>query len=174
MFTGSDADVQRRRRPTQDPESPPRPGSTVAIATRLLGRRDHTIAELRAALVDRGHAIDEVESAIDRFASDGSLNDRRVALAHVRRASQIKGRGRVRIERELAARGISSEIVGEALAAMADDDEVAALERILIRKRVPAVLGMPERRRLFQQLLRRGFRADLIARALKFRPDADT
>ena len=73
--------MQHRRRQTKDPESPPRPGTTAAVALRLLARRDHTIAELRAALVDRGHAIDEVESAIDRFTSDGSLDDRRVRRA---------------------------------------------------------------------------------------------
>ena len=163
--------MHRRRRQTTDHESPPKPGSTAAVALRLLGRRDHTIAELRAALVDRGHAIDEVESAIDGFTTDGALDDRRVALAHVRRASQIKGRGRLRIERELAARGIPSEIVSEALSSWADDDEAAALERILARKRLPPQLSMPERRRLFQQLLRRGFRADVIAKVLKMRQD---
>jgi regulatory protein len=165
--------MQRQRRLTKDPESPPRPGSTHAVALRLLGRRDHTIAEMRATLVDRGHAIDEVESVIDRLTSDSLLDDRRVAVAHVRRASQVKGRGRVRIERELAARGMSSEIVSEALSAMADEDEAAALERILVRKHVPAQLSMPERRRLFQQLMRRGFRADAIARALKMRTEEE-
>jgi SOS response regulatory protein OraA/RecX len=68
---------------------------------------------------------------------------------------------------------MSSEIVSEALSAMADEDEAAALERILVRKHVPAQLSMPERRRLFQQLMRRGFRADAIARALKMRTEEE-
>lgn len=172
ISTATDADVQRRRRPTKDPESP-RPGSAHAVALRLLGRRDHTIAETRAALVDRGHAIDEVESVIDRLTSGGLLDDRRVALAHVRRALQVKGRGRLRIERELAARGMAPEIVNEAVSASAEEDEAAALERVLARKRVPSPLSMPERRRLFQQLLRRGFRADLIASVLKVRQEQE-
>jgi SOS response regulatory protein OraA/RecX len=128
---------------------------------------------MRAALVDRGHAIDEVESVIDRLISGGSLDDRRAALAHLRRATQVKGRGRLRIERELAARGIAAEIVSDALSTWVDEDEAAALERILIRKRLPAHLAMPERRRLFQQLLRRGFRADVIAQVLKMRQEEE-
>ena len=49
------------------------------------------------------------------------------------------------------------------------EDETAAIQSFLRRKRVPADLTVADRRRLFQQLMRRGFTADVIAQALKNR-----
>ena len=43
---------------------------------------------------------------IAAFVADGTLDDRRAGAAHVRTASRVKGRGRLRIRRELEARGI--------------------------------------------------------------------
>ena len=83
----------------------------------------------------------------------------------------LKLRGRGRIARELAARGVDAEVAGEALASLAPDADAEAIARILARKRVPARLDPAERRRIFQHLLRRGFSADAIGRALRDRGD---
>jgi SOS response regulatory protein OraA/RecX len=80
----------------------------------------------------------------------------------------------VRIARELAARGITADIVDETVASLSDEEEASAVERLLVRKRLPARMSMPERRRLFQQLLRRGFRADVIAKVLRLRQDEES
>jgi SOS response regulatory protein OraA/RecX len=84
----------------------------------------------------------------------------------VRTASQIKQRGRLRIRRELEERGIDKATVGDALAALPADDDTAAIRRFLTRRRAPARPDPATRRRLFQQLLRRGFDAGAIARVL--------
>ena len=43
------------------------PQSAYQRALRRLARRDHSVAELRRALVERGHAPDEVEAALERL-----------------------------------------------------------------------------------------------------------
>ena len=149
----------------------PIPARTAALT--LLGRRDYTVREIREKLTDRGYEPDDIDMTIDGLLADGLLDDRRVAAAHLRTAARVKGRGRVRIARELAARGIASDLVDETVSALSDAEEAAALERVLVRKRLPARIPMPVRRRLFQQLLRRGFRADVIANALKLRQDGE-
>ena len=150
--------------------SPTSPSDNVRFAAlRLLGRRDLTRAELTTRLIDRGYPADEVEAAVDRLVAGSSVDDRRTALAHVRTASRIKGRGRLRIQRELTARGIARDIVEEALRELNPDDDMQAIRRFLSKKRVTGRPSPAERQRLFQQLLRRGFHSSLIAKALSVR-----
>jgi regulatory protein len=135
-------------------------------ALTLLSRRDYTTAELRQKLTDRGYAEAEVTGVLDDLTARGLLDDRRVAAAHVRSATAIKGRGRHRIARELAARGISRDIADELLASVEARDETAAIRRILERKRWPVRPSLADKRKMFQHLMRRGFPVDAIRKAL--------
>jgi regulatory protein len=143
--------------------------SARVAALRLLTRRDYTKAELRDKLAARDYSSEEIDEALADLASQGLVDDRRAAAAYVRTASRIKGRGRLRIQRELEARGLDRGTIRQALEELPASDETAALERFLQRRRLPARLAAADRRRLFQQLLRRGYTADLIAKALKAR-----
>jgi regulatory protein len=136
-------------------------------------RRDYTAAELRDRLLDKGHTEADAGDCVARLLADGTLDDRRVAAVHVRTARDIKGRGRLRIERELIQRGIAPALAHELVAELPSEDEQAQIARLLARKRLPARLSPPERRRLFQHLLRRGFPADAISKALKQRGQED-
>ena len=84
----------------------------------------------------------------------------------MRTAVNVKGRGRHRVKGELLARGLSREVIDEALSAIETPDEREALVRILKRKRYPAKPTLAERQRMYQHLLRRGFSADLIRTVL--------
>jgi regulatory protein len=131
-----------------------------------LSRRDYTTSELRQKLLDREFAEADIDEALRSLTADRLLDDRRTAAAHVRTASQIKGRGRLRIQRELEARGVDRDLVRDLLADLPAADDLAAIDRFLGRKRLPPRLSAADHRRVFQQLLRRGFPADAIAKAL--------
>lgn len=130
-------------------------------------RREYTAAELRQRLLDRGYTPETADDCVARLTADRTLDDRRVAALHIRTARDIKGRGRLRIERELSQRGIAPALAHELLADLPKDDDQAQIARILARKRLPARLSLAERRRIFQHLLRRGFPADAIGKALR-------
>ena len=132
-------------------------------------RREYTAAELRQRLRNRGYAEDTTDDCIQRLTADGTLDDRRVAANHIRTARDIKSRGRLRIERELVARGIAPALARELLADVPKEDDQAQIARVLARKRLPAHLSLADRRRIFQHLLRRGFPADAISKALRER-----
>jgi regulatory protein len=140
---------------------------TRAAALRMLSRRDHTAAEIRRKLADADHDPEDISRVIDALRAEGAIDDRRVAEAYVSTASRVKGRGRLRIAQELQARGIDRTLADETTSAIPEDDEAAAIERILARKRLPPRIDAATRRRLFQQLMRRGFPAHLIAKAFK-------
>jgi regulatory protein len=161
--------VDRPRRFSPQEPAPPT-GAPRPYALRLLARRDHTVHELRCRLLDRGYSEEAVGSVIAEFRAEGLLDDSRVAAAHVRTASSVKGRGRHRIRRELEARGVDAAIAEQATALLGGDDEAAAIERLIDRKTHGRPLEPNDRRRLFQHLLRRGFSADAIGKALRVRP----
>jgi regulatory protein len=169
--TGSRFSSSARRRSGRgragSEDTPPPTTSVRAAAYACLSRREYTTTELRQRLVARGYPETDVDEAIRHLSASGALDDRRVAAAHVRTATGIKGRGRRRIEQELLARGISRDAAQTALAELSADAEPAAIARILVRRRVPARLDAAVRRRLVQHLLRRGFSMDAINRALR-------
>jgi len=140
--------------------------SARSSALRLLSRREYTTSELRQKLLDRDLPEADVDEALRALTTSRILDDRRAGAAHIRTASRIKGRGRLRIQRELEARGLDRALIRELLAELDPADELAAIRRFATRKRLPATLTPAERRRVFQQLLRRGFSADAIAKAL--------
>ena len=150
----------------RDTPAPPNPRTA---ALRLLGRRDYTTVELRRKLIERGCEATAVDEALRRLAADGLLDDRRAAAAHVRTGVAVKGRGRRRLRQELQQRGVAATTITELTDSVASEDEEAAIERILTRKRVPPSLGAADHRRVFQQLLRRGFPAETIASVLRKR-----
>lgn len=166
-----------------EPKNKPRgfaPGSPLRSAdTRsarstglaLVSRRDYTAAEVTTKLTDKEYDADAIGDAIDFLRTHRFLDDRRVAAAHVRTATAIKGRGRVRIARELAARGLAPEIIEDALQAIEPESERAAIQKILSRKRWPTKPTRAERDRMFRHLFARGFPADLISKALGRRHD---
>ena len=137
---------------------------------RLLGRRELSVKELRDRLIDREHPADEIERAIEHLLETRALDDARVARAYARTAAGVKGRGRLRVMRELSAMGIAKDTAGEALAEVfADVDERAVIARALQKKMRgrPRIANVAEHARLYQYLMRQGFTPAGITAALR-------
>ena len=146
--------------------------SAFLDALELLGRRELSAAGLRARLVDREHPAEEIDAAITRLLEDGSLDDRRVARAHARTAMSIKGRGRLRIMRELHEMGIARDVASEAIAEVFGDvDERALIDKALTKKLRgrPRIASPAEHARLYQYLMRQGFTPGGVVVALRKR-----
>jgi regulatory protein len=127
---------------------------------RLLGRRELSAADLRQRLLDRDHPRQEVDAAIAHLLETRALDDDRVARAYARTAATVKGRGRLRVMRELHAMGIASEVAAAALADVFGElDERTLIARALQKKLRgrPRIASPAERARLYQYLLRQGF-----------------
>ncbi|HVH58162.1 MAG TPA: regulatory protein RecX [Vicinamibacterales bacterium] len=144
--------------------------SAYSDGLKLLARRELSVADLRARLLDREHPTNDVEATIDRLLESGALDDRRVARAYARTASKIKGRGRLRVARELQAMGIARDIVAEAVGDVFGDlDERAMIDRAVQKKlrggRKPSTVQ--ERARIYQFLMRQGFTPAAVSAALR-------
>jgi regulatory protein len=143
---------------------------------RLLARRELSVASLRARLLDREHPSDEIDAAIAHLLETRALDDDRVARAYARTAASVKGRGRLRVMRELSAMGIAKDTAAQALADVFGDlDERTLIERALQKKLRgrPRITSPAERARLYQYLMRQGFSPAAIMHALRARGGRD-
>jgi SOS response regulatory protein OraA/RecX len=92
-----------------------------------------------------------------------------VARAYARTATNVKGRGRLRIIRELEAIGITREIARSAVAdALGDSDEASLIDRAVQKKiRGKRLTNRQDRARLYNFLVRQGFTAEAASAALR-------
>jgi len=160
-----------QRRTTINP-SQDTPEVAWAAGVRMLGRRELSIAQVRERLARRGWTETAIEPAIARLAASGALDDARVARACARTRAGVKRQGRDRVLREIEALGIAREVartaVDEVFGALDEGDLLkAALEK---RLRARMSLSDPAvQRRLYAALVRQGFDAHAVRRAIRER-----
>jgi regulatory protein len=139
-------------------------------ALRLLAGRELSVAELRARLLERDHGPEDADVAIERLTEEGALNDERAARAYARTAIDIKGRGRLRIARELHAKGIAREVINAALAEVFGDLDERSLVSKALQKKLrgrPKPATQSDLARLYQYLMRQGFSPAAVADELR-------
>ena len=138
-------------------------------ALRLLGRRELSVKQLRDRLLEREHAADDVDRAIALLVESRAVDDARVAGAYVRTALKVKGRGRLRIRRELQQMGIDADVASAALAeAFGELDERALVKQALDKKlRGKKITTTAEYARVFQYLMRQGFAPATVTAVLR-------
>ena len=139
-------------------------------ALHLLGRRELSVKQLRERLLDRDHSREDVDRAIELLAENRAVDDARVASAYARTAIKIKGRGRLRVQRELHEMGIDKDVASQALAeAFGDTDERSMIVKALQKKlRGNKKIATPaEYARVYQFLMRQGFSPAAVASALR-------
>ena len=150
------------------------PPSAYLDALHLLARRALTVSECRSRLADRGHPKEQIDAAVARLRETGGLDDGKVARAHARTAAEVKGRGRLRIMRELLARGVSKDIAAEAIGEVFGDKDERSLVNRAVQKKLRGrsrPSDAAEHARLYQYLMRQGFTPAVVVSVLrKLRP----
>lgn len=156
--------LKKPRKP--DEEAARDPARVRAKALALLARREHSAQELKTKLLDRGYESTAVEAVLSSLEAQRLLSDARFVQEFV--AARVRrGSGPMKIREELRGRGVTGELVDEALAGLkAGSAAGAAAAR---RKRFGAALPkeMPERARQARFLQQRGFAMEDIRKALK-------
>jgi len=127
---------------------------------RILEHRPFAARALTRRLVLKGHPPEAAEAARERLERHGLLDDVKysVSFAETRGA---RGRGPLRLRRDLAALGVERAVIDRALAqAFGADGVDAPTPDALAKRRLGQLRGLPrpvQRRRLLAYLARRGF-----------------
>jgi len=146
------------------------PQSAYQRALGRLARRDHSVAELRRALLARGHGEDEVEAALERLRRERYLDDASYAERFARSRMAHHGHGRGLVRQGLRQRGVTrSETEAGLASALREVDEKVVLDTLARRYWRQHARVEPARRlpRLWAFLVRRGYAASLVHERLR-------
>jgi regulatory protein len=140
-------------------------------ALRLLSYKPRSKAELRARLLEKDWAEESiVDAVIARLEQLGYLDDEQLAAALASSRLERRPLGRSKLRQDLERRKLPSETVENALdQAFSEQSEEELIERA-IAKRL-RIKGPPttreESKKLFDYLIRRGFKLDLVIRKVR-------
>lgn len=141
------------------------PAAVRRAAMDLLAMREHGRVELTRKLRQRGAPPELVESALDRLADEGLLDESRYLESFI--ASRARsGHGPARIREDLAQRGLPRPAI-EAALREADIDWGAHLRETWTRKFARLPLDAKERAKQGRYLAYRGYSMEMISRLLR-------
>jgi regulatory protein len=127
---------------------------------RCIERRSFARADLGRRLLRKGHTPEAVEAALDRAAEHGLIDDAAFAANYVETRA-ARGRGPLRLARDLMAMGVERGIIDRAVASHAHQTEGNVdVPLALAHKRAAQLRDLPRhvrRRRVLAYLARRGF-----------------
>lgn len=143
----------------------------LAAALKYISLRPRSVVELTRRLKEKGFTPPEIGEAVDRLKEAGYLDDEK--YAHLLVVSRVRNKnwGPSKIAFDLAAKGISEEVITKALGRMDSQQETAIAGKALIkwmkRNRLAAPLDKEWCAKAFRFLKGRGFGASAISGALK-------
>ena len=138
----------------------------------LLTARDMTAQLLIAGLVRRGYTAAVAEAVRDRLSERGLINDERYAQRYME-LHREDGVGRYALRRKLRGKGLSENLVEEALGQIDEAKELEAARALAgkLSRRYEGQDPRAIRSKVSQALSRRGYSWDTIAQAMD--SDAD-
>jgi regulatory protein len=141
-------------------------------AAKALGRKMRSVAELRRlmqAKVEPGETgAAKIAAVILRLKEYGYLNDAEFAETYTRLRQENEKFGQRRVRQELGQKGVSQEIIGEAVEARYGDlNEETLARQYLERKRIRKPENDKETARVMRRLVGAGFSTGAIYKVLR-------
>jgi len=139
-------------------------------AYRLLSMRPHSEKELEKKLREKGFPAVVIKEALEKLHDLKYLNDESFAIGWARDLAVNKLRGNRKIIASLREKGVSSQLIDDAIAAarleISEEEAIAVLVRKKAAKKKPTAFDIKEKQRIFQSLMGRGFPPGLILNKL--------
>jgi regulatory protein len=139
----------------------------LARCYRHLGRREHSVAELRARLERAKLSAPAIDAALAIVSEQGYLDDARYASMLAEDRRRLDGWGAERIRARLAAAGIDRELVEQVLETHDVQSELAGAAELLERRCRGALSDDRDRGRAFAILIRAGYDSDVAYEAIR-------
>ncbi|NLG97973.1 MAG: regulatory protein RecX [Chloroflexi bacterium] len=129
----------------------------------LLSYRPRSEAEVHRKLVEQGFAADVIEAAIQRMKGNGFLGDQDFARTWVENRNTFRPRSKRMLALELRQKGVSEEVIDQALSETEDESSLAYRSALKYAQRLAGTDWETFRKRLGGYLMRRGFSYGTIA-----------
>ncbi len=138
----------------------------LAKALGAIGRKERTVAEMRAWLGEREVEPEEIDRVVNFLIENEALNDRKFAIEFTADKREISGWGQTRIRENLRKRGMPDSLIREALAKDSGETEVDRAARLL-EERGADLNDDRGRSRALGLLSRRGYSAEEAYAAIR-------
>ena len=135
--------------------------SLKARALDLLARREYSRLELKRRLAPHAESEDEIDSLLAELSDRQWQSDERYAEAFIH--SKSRSRGRLRLQQELAAKGVDESLVRANLPDR--DTELANALAVLHKKFAAPPQDFQEKQKQIRFMLYRGFEMDIVQAA---------
>lgn len=139
----------------------------LARCYRALGRREHSVAELRARLARTTLEPSVIEEALEIVREQRYLDDGRYARLLVEDRRTVAGWGVERIRGRLEAAGIDRDTIDDALREIDGPAELTAAVELLRRRCRLPLADARGRQRAWSLLVRQGFDSELAYDAVR-------
>lgn len=125
---------------------------------------EHCISEVMDKLAGWGVGKDSAEEIIKKLVSEKFISEERFACSYARDKMRFAGWGRIKISSMLRAKGISKDVISEAVYSLAENEYEDMLAKILNSKRKYLKSGneYEKKCKLFRFAVSRGFESDVI------------
>ncbi len=136
----------------------------------LLRQRPRSAYEIRSRLKLKGYGAPLIEDVVASLERAGELNDERFARFWVESRMHMNPAGDVVLKHELKVRGISDNIIGTVLAEKSEKYDEYELALSMAKDRFERLKKLDRRKatkRIYDFLLRRGFKYDNIRRVVE-------
>lgn len=139
-------------------------------ALRLLSYRMRSKKEIITKMHDKGYENNIIDRTISYLNQYGYINDREYALSYIKDSMSLKKLGHHRIKAELFQKGISKDLIEEALSQLKDNDEEYEHALELAEKKLNGSYKNDDRvaqyRKIGSFLQRKGYSYDIITKIL--------
>ncbi|MBM7072931.1 regulatory protein RecX [Shewanella sp. 202IG2-18] len=130
--------------------------SARQIAVSLLAGRDYSRQQIKQKLEAKEFAAEEIEAVLDACEQSGYIDDKRFAQMLLR-SHIYKGHGPIRIKQAMMLKGVSSEIVAEAINGSDCDWFELAKEKVEKKYTNKAIADYKEKAKRIRFLMGQGF-----------------
>lgn len=140
-------------------------GKAYARAVRYLAIRPRSRWELETYLKRKGYEPDVIAGIMEKMEDLGLIDDAKFARLWVEYRQNTATRSRLKLQSELRAKRIDTDLIDDALADIGDEDELASIKDLIDRKSKQG--QYQDKQKLMAYLGRQGFNYGLIKQAFE-------
>lgn len=136
-------------------------------ALKVISYRPRSIQEVQKKLQENGFDKTVIDLVIRRLTENGLLGDQEFAQAWIENRTVFRPRSQRLMALELRQKGVSDEVVQDALANTLDDETLAYQSAIQYARRLKGLEWQEFRKKLGAFLMRRGFTFEIVGPLLR-------
>lgn len=134
------------------------------VAIKYLGYRDRSVYEIKKHLREKGYVEEEILKTLDFLSECKLIDDENYCIKYIKYGIE-KGRGPIRLERELREKGIDKDIILINMEAELDTErerELASMHVEKLLKQTDQMIDEKQLARIGRRLSSQGFHSNII------------